>query len=154
MVLFFFFFAGSVRLDLYFPRGDSLATDFPQGPEKKSVQQKVKSPLSGFPGLSNHPRAGIRQGSRMASTVWIIRAFPRALVETHLGCSTIGVSTDDEKGKSRGERAGRVLPQEGETSTKWASVDMGVWAVPPWEWCVEVDELRTAPRNWQKLADL
>lgn len=56
MALFFlfFFFAGSARLDLYFPRGDSLATDFPQEPgEKKRPQAKIKikkTPLSGFPG--------------------------------------------------------------------------------------------------------
>jgi hypothetical protein len=59
------------------------------------------------------------------------------LVET-LRYPTIGVSTGNEKGKSRGERGtGRAgfATRRGDQNYQ-VGVDMGVWAVPPWKWCV------------------
>lgn len=41
----------------------------------------------------------------------------------------------------------------------WTWVCHRVWAVPPWEWCVELDDLGDCSlaeigRNWQKLAGI
>lgn len=62
---FFFFFAGPVKLDLYFPRGNSLATDFPQEPGKKNVhaQQNLNTPVR-FPRVIQSPESWNMTGTQ------------------------------------------------------------------------------------------
>ena len=69
-----------------------MATDFTKEPEKKKKKKKnvhkqnLKHPCPVSPGYPiTRELEYDRDPVGMAPTVWILRAFPRGLVETHLG---------------------------------------------------------------------